>query len=68
MNGIPQDSSWGGYRLHAAADEVYEVDFYDTSAFITQLLQAEWNALLSPKWLKDKLRSICEATLKRLDE
>ncbi|MFD2877554.1 hypothetical protein ACFTAO_18580 [Paenibacillus rhizoplanae] len=28
MNGVPQDSSWGGYRLRAAAEEVYEVDFF----------------------------------------
>lgn len=68
MNGVPQDSSWGGYRLRMAAEEVYEVDFYDTSAFIAQLLQAEWSALLSPKWLKYKLRSICEAAVRRLDE
>lgn len=68
MNGIPQDGSWGGYRLRTAAEDVYEVDFYDTSAFIAQLLRTDWSAILSPKWLKDKLRSICEATMKRLDE
>lgn len=68
MNSLPQDSLWGGYRLRTAGEEVYEVDFYDTSAFIAQLLRAEWGAILAPKWLKDKLRSICEETLKRLDE
>lgn len=68
LNSVPQDSSWGGYGLRAAGQDVYEVDFYDASAFIAQLLRAEWTALLSPKWLKDKLRSICEATVRRLDE
>lgn len=68
MNNMPQDSSWGGYRLRTAGEDVYEVDFYDTSAFIAQLLRAEWSVLLSPKWLKDKLRSICETVVSRLDE
>ncbi|WP_340023114.1 WYL domain-containing protein [Paenibacillus sp. FSL K6-1096] len=68
MNSLPLDSSWDGYKLRAAAEDVYEVDFYDTRAFIAQLLRAEWIAVLAPKWLKDKLRSICEATLKRLEE
>ncbi|MEK4516582.1 WYL domain-containing protein [Paenibacillus sp. FSL H8-0122] len=68
INQVPQDSSWGGYRLRAAAEDVYEVDFYDTSAFIAHLLHSEWSALLSPKWLKDKLRSICEVAVRRLDE
>ncbi|WP_405111978.1 WYL domain-containing protein [Paenibacillus sp. FSL K6-1217] len=68
MKEAPRESSWGGYRLRAAAEDVYEVDFYDTSAFIAQLLHAEWSALLSPKWLKEKLRSSCEAVVRRLDE
>lgn len=68
MNSVSQDSSWGGYKLRSAGEDVYEVDFYDTSTFIAQLLRAEWNAILAPKWLKDKLRCICEATMKRLNE
>ncbi|WP_238649834.1 helix-turn-helix transcriptional regulator [Paenibacillus piscarius] len=67
MNSVPQDSSWDGYKLRAAED-VYEVDFYEPSAFIAHLLREEWIAILAPKWLKDRLRSICEATLKRLEE
>lgn len=58
----------GGYQLRAANKDIYEVDFYDTSAFIAHLLHSEWSALLAPKWLKEKLRSICETVVSRLDE
>ncbi|ETT63376.1 transcriptional regulator [Paenibacillus sp. FSL R7-277] len=68
LPGIPREPSWGGYQLRAADKDIYEVDFYDTSAFIAHLLHSEWSALLAPKWLKEKLRSICETVVSRLDE
>ncbi|QUL57448.1 WYL domain-containing transcriptional regulator [Paenibacillus tritici] len=64
----PADSSWGGYAVRAAGGDVYEIDFWDTEAFLGHLLRSDWTGILSPKWLKHKVRDRCRAVLTLLDE
>ncbi|PWV97878.1 putative DNA-binding transcriptional regulator YafY [Paenibacillus cellulosilyticus] len=62
--------TWNGFS--SACSDVdpllYEVDFYDTNAFVRHLMVAEWDELLAPKWLREKLRLHCSAVLTRLDK
>lgn len=60
--------SWQGYRIQMREELFYTVVFYDIDSFIQHLLVAEWEELLAPKWLKEKLRVRCEQAIKRLDE
>ncbi|WP_245600182.1 helix-turn-helix transcriptional regulator [Paenibacillus harenae] len=59
--------SWNGYRIHALEQLVYTVSFYDADSFLQHLLVAEWEELISPRWLKQKLQSRCEQALSRLN-
>ncbi|MGM0881776.1 MAG: helix-turn-helix transcriptional regulator [Bacillota bacterium] len=58
--------SWNGYPVRAHEQLVYEIEFYDTESFLQHLLIAEWQELLSPEWLKQKLHSRCGHILDRL--
>ncbi|WNS45728.1 WYL domain-containing protein [Paenibacillus sp. MMS20-IR301] len=67
----PEDNAWRGYPVRGnsgEAGDIYEIEFFDPEAFLGQLLTSEWTGLLSPKWLKDKLRSRCRDVLKLLPE
>lgn len=68
LSAAPSTSSWRGYALRAAAGDVYEIDFWDTEAFLGLLLTSDWNGILSPKWLIDKVRSRCQGVLNLLNE
>ncbi|RIX60357.1 transcriptional regulator [Paenibacillus nanensis] len=60
--------SWQGYRIQMREELFYTVIFYDMDSFLQHLLVADWEELLAPKWLKEKLRIRCEQAIKRLDE
>ncbi|WP_193556458.1 hypothetical protein [Paenibacillus lutimineralis] len=58
--------SWYGYRIVARNELEYEVEFYDTEAFLQHLLTTPWVSLKSPKWLRQKLMVRCQQTIERL--
>ncbi|WP_127534295.1 helix-turn-helix transcriptional regulator [Paenibacillus kobensis] len=63
-------SSWNGFTAVAGRDEdglQYEIEFYDTDAFLRQLMASEWAELQSPKWLKEKLKRAASELLARLN-
>ncbi|GFN30821.1 helix-turn-helix transcriptional regulator [Paenibacillus xylaniclasticus] len=62
--------SWKGFAAAAVRGDsnsfLYEIEFYDTEAFMRHLMASEWEELLSPKWLKEKLRRAAVELLERL--
>ncbi|MFD3268568.1 helix-turn-helix transcriptional regulator [Paenibacillus dendritiformis] len=67
--GRPLDGeSWHGYPIRPVHDCIYEIEFYDPDSFMQHLLVAEWERLLSPKWLQAKLRDRCGRIAARLEE
>lgn len=68
LSGMPADSSWGGFTIRSADGGVYEIEFFDTEAFVGQLFSSEWTEILSPKWLKEKVRIRCQNVLNLLNE
>ncbi|WP_308637591.1 helix-turn-helix transcriptional regulator [Paenibacillus silvisoli] len=60
--------SWRGYRIRSAdsAELVYTIEFYETESFLHHLLVSSWEELLSPKWLREQLDTLCRSMLKRL--
>lgn len=58
--------SWNGYRVLSKEQLVYSISFFDTDSFLQHLIVNEWEELISPKWLKQKLQSRCEQALNRL--
>ncbi|WP_258881722.1 YafY family protein [Paenibacillus sp. sptzw28] len=58
--------AWKGYRVVSSEELVYEIEFFDTDSFLQHLLVTEWEQLLSPKWLKEKLSGRCRQMLDRL--
>ncbi|MEF3306495.1 helix-turn-helix transcriptional regulator [Paenibacillus sp. GYB003] len=63
----PGNGAWNGFPARLAGDSVYEISFYDADSFVRHLLVAEWERLLSPKWLRTMLRDKCERALARLN-
>lgn len=59
--------TWRGYRVQSCEQLVYKVTFFDADSFLQHLIVAEWEELISPQWLKEKLRSKCEQMLNRLN-
>ncbi|CAM3900605.1 WYL domain-containing protein [Cohnella lubricantis] len=60
--------NWNGFTARASEEAgVYEVDFHDIDAFMRHLATASWEAILAPKWLKNKLRERCADMLNRID-
>lgn len=59
--------SWNGYRVRAHEQLIYEIEFYDLSSFLQHLFTAEWQELLSPQWLKQRLQSRCGQLIGRLN-
>lgn len=67
---IASGGTWNGFAV-SASDEaagLYEVAFYDTNAFLRHLMVSDWEELLAPKWLRDKLSRHCSDVLTRLDK
>lgn len=59
--------SWHGYSIRPGAQaDVYEIEFYEADTFVQQLFVAEWEQLLSPKWLIEKLRQHSSSMVRRL--
>lgn len=65
----PGSGAWNGFAARPSIDDphLYEVDFYDTDAFLQHLTTARWEALLGPKWLQRKLRTRCSDMLSRIE-
>ncbi|GGG62688.1 hypothetical protein GCM10010918_15550 [Paenibacillus radicis (ex Gao et al. 2016)] len=61
--------SWGGFTARPAANssDLYEIEFYDTEAFLRHLMTSSWSALLAPKWLREKLHARCGSIMNRLN-
>ena len=59
--------SWMGYRVRAHEQLIYEIEFYDTASFLQHLFVTEWEELLSPQWLKQRLQSRCGQLIGRLN-
>ncbi|NBD24060.1 helix-turn-helix transcriptional regulator [Paenibacillus glycinis] len=68
--GAPADgSTWQGYRVRGFPEPLVAiVEFHDADAFLQQLWIAgdAWEALLAPKWLREKLERTCSGILERL--
>jgi len=61
------EDNWRGYRVLSQEDElVYTISFFDADSFLQHLIVNEWEELISPQWLKQRLRSRCEQALNRL--
>lgn len=47
---------------------LYEVEFFQIDDFISQLINIDyWEEIISPKWLKEKLKERCTGILSKLD-
>lgn len=66
LNKQPSGKSWQGYPIREIKDNVYYIEFYDIDMFMRHLLFADWEALLSPKWLKVKLEQVSNHMMERL--
>ncbi|ASA19448.1 helix-turn-helix transcriptional regulator [Paenibacillus donghaensis] len=62
----PDGAYWYGFPIRNTRDDLYEVSFVDPETFLQQLLTTQWQQLLAPRWLMDRLNSRCQAMLKRL--
>lgn len=62
----PADSTGEAAQSAEARGEVYKISFYDIELFIQHLLVADWERLLSPQWLIERLEMRCSQTLLRL--
>lgn len=60
--------SWHGYRIHSKEDFIYTIEFHDTESFLQHLFRSDWEALLAPKWLREKLDIRCQSLRSRLNE
>ncbi|RXZ78897.1 WYL domain-containing protein [Paenibacillaceae bacterium] len=58
--------AWGGFSVQLFEQQIYTVAFYDIDVFLKHLLVAEWEQLLSPNWLIEKLQARCERLLDRM--
>jgi predicted DNA-binding transcriptional regulator YafY len=59
--------TWNGYAVRSVDDFIYDIEFYDVDAFLQHLLTSEWQQLLSPKWLRTKLKDRCLNVLAQLN-
>lgn len=58
-----------GDGLTRLEKQIYEVEFYDIEQFVRDLMTSScWTKLISPGWLKDKLRNRCEEILHKIEE
>ncbi|MFD0710800.1 helix-turn-helix transcriptional regulator [Paenibacillus sp. GCM10027626] len=63
------NASWNGYPARRVdGDNIYEIEFFDTDAFMQHLVTSSWAEILAPKWLKAKLINRCSDILKRIGE
>lgn len=58
---------WRGYRIREQKGQVCLIEFYDADVFLQHLYAAEWEELLSPGWLRRKLRKRAEEMTERLN-
>jgi predicted DNA-binding transcriptional regulator YafY len=66
---LPVGGTWNGFVAKSPSDDklIYDVDFYDTNAFLQHLTTGRWEILLGPKWLRVKLREMCADVLNRIE-
>lgn len=58
-----------GNKLTYVNNQVYEIEFYDIDQFIKELLvSSQWDKIISPGWLRDKLKYRCNEILTNLDD
>jgi hypothetical protein len=67
---IDRGGTWDGFAATCLDDAslLYGVDFYDMNMFLRHLMMSDWEELLAPKWLREKLRLHCSDVLTRLDK
>ncbi|MBD3917569.1 WYL domain-containing protein [Paenibacillus sp. PR3] len=67
---LEHGGTWNGFAATCIGDDslLYGVDFYDTNTFLRHLMMSDWEELLGPKWLREKLRLHCSDVLTRLDK
>lgn len=58
---------WMGYRIRERKDQVHFIEFYDADAFEEHLFTSEWEELLAPKWLRQRLQNHIALMAARLD-
>lgn len=58
---------WMGYRIRERKDRVHSIEFYDADAFEEHLFTSEWEELLAPKWLRQRLQNHIARMAARLD-
>ncbi|GAB6992285.1 helix-turn-helix transcriptional regulator [Paenibacillus pini] len=66
FQGVLSEETWNGYPYQLVQENIYDIYFYETQAFLQQLIVAEWTQLLAPKWLKEKLENTCVQMMQRL--
>lgn len=64
----PEGSTWYGYKICSSIEDIYEVEFYDSDEFLGHMLTSEWQEIIAPKWLREKIRSRCRGMLELLDD
>jgi predicted DNA-binding transcriptional regulator YafY len=58
-----------GDKLTQLEDKLYEAEFYDIEQFIRDLMISNcWTKIISPDWLKEKLRNRCEKIMNKIKE
>jgi len=67
LNHELDEDTWFGYAARPVGELLYEIDFYDVESFMQQLIQAAWQQLEAPKWLRQKLQARCEQVLNCLN-
>ncbi|WP_232278878.1 helix-turn-helix transcriptional regulator [Paenibacillus sp. 481] len=55
--------AWHGYPIRHMEGSIYEMEFHDADLLVQQLVISEWEELISPKWLKQKLQRICSQVI-----
>lgn len=63
----PDGISFLDYSLKEVEDLIYDIQFFDIDEFINQLINSGWEYIISPKWLKNKLREKCQRVIERME-
>jgi predicted DNA-binding transcriptional regulator YafY len=57
-----------GLNMVPICPGMYDIEFFDSDALVRQLIgMTEWSRILSPRWLREKLKKRCFDLLQKLD-
>jgi len=57
-----------GFEVAKVEDNTYDIEFFEIDDLLNQLINMDyWESIISPNWLRVKLRERCEKIINRLD-